>query len=36
MESARCAVGISIMVMSVPSMLVAGSTVPLELKKISE
>ena len=36
MESARCAVGISIMIMSVPSMMVTGSTVPLELNKIPE
>ena len=36
MKSTRGTVGISIMIMPVPSMMVAGSTVPLELHKISE
>ena len=36
MVSARGTVGISIMIMSVPSMMVAGSTIPLELNEISE
>ena len=36
MKSTRGMVGISIMVMPVPSMMVAGSIVPVELHKISE
>ena len=36
MKSTRGTVGISIMIMSVPSMMVAGSTVPLELHEILE
>ena len=36
MKSTRGMVGISIMIISVPSMMVAGSTVPLELYKISQ
>ena len=36
MKSTRGTVGTSIMVMSVPSTTVAGSTVSLELHKISE
>ena len=36
MESARGTMGISIMIMPMPSMMVPGSTVLLELHKISE
>ena len=36
MKSTRGMVGISIMVMSVTSMMVVGSNVPLELRKISK
>ena len=36
MKFARGIVGISIMIISVPYMMVAGSTVPLELHKISK
>ena len=36
MKSTRGMVGISIMAMLVPSMMIAGSTIPLELHKISE